>query len=509
MPISDVMRIISNLTKSGETLTHRVVISGFWVFILRVLQKVIGLVKLVVLARVLTPEDFGLIGIALITIATLEMFSTTGFQQALIQKKENIDLYLNTSWTVSIVRGTLLFLILLIVAPYAAVFFSSTESKSVIQVIAVSILFQAFTNIGIIYFRKDLEFNRHFIYELVGTLVEFIVSVSTALILRNVWSIVFGVIAGNFATCLISYYLHPYRPRLSIDFGKAKELWKFGKWLSGTSILNFLITQGDDIFIGKILGATALGFYQMAYRISNVPATEVTHVISQVIFPAYSKLQSDISKLRRAFLQTVELSAIISLPLAASIYILAQDFVYLFLGDKWNASISAIKVLALWGAIRSISSSMGPLFNALGKPRIITITQFVKLLLIALMIYPLTIRFGIVGTCIAITIPPIIIDLPLLFYRTRRYLEGSFSIIFESLKAPIICTLFTVLGILLGRKISVEPKAIGFLLSAFLGAALYILSLFLLKQRGIGNLHDTFIIFRRALIKTDDTKNPS
>jgi O-antigen/teichoic acid export membrane protein len=509
MPMPDVMRIISNLTKSSESLTHRVVISGFWVFTLRILQKVIGLVKLVILARVLTPEDFGLIGIALLTIGTLEMLCTTGFQQALIQKKENIDSYLNTSWTVSILRGSLLFLILLIIAPYAATFFSSSESKSIIQVVAVSMLFQAFTNVGIIYFRKDLEFNRQFIYELVGSIVEFIVSVSTVLILRNVWSIVFGVLAGNLTTCLMSYYVHPYRPRLNIDFGKAKELWNFGKWVSGTSILNFLITQGDDIFVGKLLGATALGFYQMAYRISNVPATEVSHVISQVIFPAYSKLQNDIPKLRRAFLQTVESSALISLPLAAFIYMLAQDFVYLFLGEKWDASISAIKVLALWGAIRSVSSSMGPLFNALGKPRIITITQFIKLIIIAVMIYPMTKKLGIVGTCIAITIPPLVIDLPLLFYRTRVYLEGSFSMILETSKAPVICTLFTMLGILLAQKVSTEPRAFGFLFSVFLGAMLYILSLFVLKQRGIGNIKDMLLIFRQALVKTDDTKNPS
>src|SRR3990172_10700322 len=277
-------KIINNVRKPGASLTHRVVVSGFWMFTLRMLQNAFGFIRLIVLARVLLPNDFGLMGIALLTISTLETFSQTGFQHALIQKKGNIESYLNSAWTVSILRGFIIFGVLYLIAPYAATFFNASEAKSVIQVIGISVLIKAFNNLGVIYFKKDLEFNKQFIYEMGGTLADFIVSVSTALILMNAWALVFGLLAGEFSRCCLSYLLHPRRPRLNFDLGKLKELWGFGKWISGSNIFTFLVTQGDDIFVGKVLGATALGFYQMAYRISNLPATDVTHVISQITF---------------------------------------------------------------------------------------------------------------------------------------------------------------------------------------------------------------------------------
>jgi len=255
-------------------------------------------------------------------MATLETFSQTGFQDALIQKKEDTKSYLDAAWTVLILRGFILFAILYLIAPYAAAFFEAPEAKSIIQVIGLAVLLQAFTNIGVIYFHKELEFNKAFIYQFAGTLADFIVAVSAVLILGTVWALVFGLLAGNVARCFMSYVIHPYRPLLSSDLGKAKELFGFGKWILGSSILIFLITQGDDIFVGKLLGVTALCFYQMAYRISNMPATEITHVISRVTFPIYSKLQDDIHKVKEAYLKVLQVTAFLSFPIACFIFVL-------------------------------------------------------------------------------------------------------------------------------------------------------------------------------------------
>jgi len=251
--------IIRNLNNPGETLSQRTVRSGFWVFLLRIAQQLFNLGRLVILARILAPHDFGLMGIALLTMATIDTFSQTGFQTALIQKKEDIKSYLDAAWTVLILRGLILFTILYLIAPYVAIFFNTPEARPIIQVIGFTVLFQAFTNIGVIYFQKELEFNKQFIYQFAGTLADFVVAVSAVLILRNVWALVFGLLAGNFARFVVSYLMHPYKPHLSSDLWKAKELFGFGKWILGSSILIFLITQGDDIFVGKLLGTTALG----------------------------------------------------------------------------------------------------------------------------------------------------------------------------------------------------------------------------------------------------------
>lgn len=395
-------RVTSNLPRPGKSLSQRVVRGGIWIFGLRITERAFGLIKLIILARILAPHDFGLMGIALLTMAILNTFSQTGFQAALIQKKDNTDAYLDAAWTVLVLRGLLLFAILFFIAPYAAIFFKAPEAKPIIQVIGLSVLLQAFTNIGIIYFQKELEFSKQFFYQLSGTLASFIVAVSAVLILRNVWALIFGLLAGNAARLIASHLIHPYKPHLSLDLGKAKELFGFGKWVLGSSILGFFVSHGDDIFVGKLLGVATLGFYQMAYRISMIPTTEITHVISQVTFPAYSKLQDNLPKLREAYLRTLQLTAFLSFPIAGFILVLAPDFTMIFLGEKWVPMVPVVQALALAGLARSIAATTGPIFYAVGKPKIETRWQIVRLLVLGALIYPLTIRWGILGTSIVV-----------------------------------------------------------------------------------------------------------
>jgi len=397
-----IKKLIGNFNNSGKSLSQRVVRGGFWVFLLRITQQLFNFVRLVILARILSPNDFGLMGIALLTMATLDTFSQTGFQQALIQKKEDIKPYLDSAWTVLVLRGFILFAILFFIAPFAASFFNAPEARPIIQVIGFAVLFQAFTNIGVIYFQKELEFNKQFIYQISGTLADFAVAISAALILRSVWALVFGLLVGNAVRCFVSYLIHPYRPHLSFDLEKIKELFSFGKWVLGSSILVFLITQGDDIFVGKLLGATALGFYQMAYRISNIPATEITHVISQVTFPAYSKLQDNIPKLREAYLKVLQVTAFLSFPIAGLIFVLAPEFTKIFLGEKWMPMVPAMQVLVLAGLIRSIAATSGPVFKAVGKMQVDTELQIVRFIVLAVSIYPLTVHWEILGASVAV-----------------------------------------------------------------------------------------------------------
>ncbi len=385
-----------------ESLSKKVVRGGMWVFGLRIINRGLGFVRTIILARILAPEDFGLLGIAMLAISTLETFSQTGFQAALIQKKENVESYLDTAWTVSAIRGVILFSILFFFAPLVAAFFNSPQAVLVIKVIAVSTLLSGFRNIGILFFQKELEFNKQFIYELSATLVDITVAITLAFMLRNVWALVWGGLAANFVRLFMSYILHPYRPHARLDKGEFKKLFGFGKWVLGSSILIFLITQGDDIFVGKMLGVTALGFYQMAYLISNLPATEITHVVSQVTFPVYSKLQNDVKRLREAYLDVLQLTAFISIPLAGGIFILAPDFTGIFLGEKWMPMVPAMQVLVLAGLVRSIAATTGPIFHGIGKPRIDTMWQIIRLIVLVALIYPFTMRWGILGSSISV-----------------------------------------------------------------------------------------------------------
>ena len=283
-------------TQSDMFLSSKVAKGGFWLLILRMSDNAIGLLKLIIIARLLAPNDFGLLGIAFLIIATLDTFSQTGLDTALIQMKDDIKEYLNTVWSISIIRGFILYGILFISAPYVAVFFKSPESTTIIRVVGITILLRSFTNIGTIYFQKELEFNKHFTCRLSSTIINFIVSIIAVFMLKSVWALVFGQLADCITGVVASYLLHHYRPHFHLDLDKAKKLFEFGKWVFGSSILVFLFTQGDDFFVGGLLGATALGFYQMAYRISSMPTTEISHIISKVTFPAYSKIQDNLPR---------------------------------------------------------------------------------------------------------------------------------------------------------------------------------------------------------------------
>ena len=387
-----------------ESLSTRAIRGGLWVFSLRAINRGLGFIRIIVLARLLAPEDFGLLGIAMLSISTLETFSQTGLKAALIQKKEDVEPYLDTAWTVSGVRGIALFLILFLSAPVIASFFNSPKASLVIRVIALSTLLTGLRNIGIVFFQKELEFSKQFFYEFSATLVDLTVAITLAFILKNVWALVWGGLAANFTRLLMSYGLHGYRPRVRFENQKFQELFAFGKWVFTSSIIVFLVTQGDDIFVGKVLGVTALGLYQIAYTLSNLPATEITHVISQVTFPAYSKLQDRPSQLKEAYVRVLQLTSFLSFPLAAGIVVLAPHFIPIFLGNKWLAAVPAIQILAFAGLIRSIAATAGYLFYALGKTQIDTILQVVRLTLLISLIYPLSIKFDLVGVSLTVLV---------------------------------------------------------------------------------------------------------
>ncbi len=390
------------LLPPGSMLSQRMVRGGFWVFVLRIVERLFGLARTVVLARLLAPKDFGLFGIALLAISALETFSQTGFQQALIQKNKDIKAYLDTAWTVQAIRGVVLALMLFGIGPYVAEFFDEPMAAALVRLLGLSMLFQGLSNIGVVYFQKELEFHKQFIYQLSGTLVDLVVAIAAALLLRNAWALIFGLLAGNLVRLGVSYLIHPYRPRLQLEGAKAKELYRFGRWILGSTVLVFLTTQGDDIFVGKLLGVTALGLYQMAYGISNMPATEITHVISQVAFPVYSKLQDDLPKLREAYLKVLQVTAFVSMPLAGMIFILAREFAALFLGEKWMPMVPAMQILVLAGLLRAVAGISGYVFQGIGSPKIDTMLQMVRLLVLAVSIFPLTTQFGISGASLAV-----------------------------------------------------------------------------------------------------------
>ena len=429
-----------------ERLSQKVVRCGVWVFGFRIVDRFFNLARTIILARLLLPSDFGLLGIVLLTTSALGTFSQTGFDAALIQKKENINEYLNTAWVVSAFRGMILFVIIFFAAPWVAVFFKTPNALPILRIMGISMLLAGFVNIGVIYFPKELDFRKQFIYVLSGTIVDTGIAIPLAFILRNVWALVYPALAGVIVRLFVSYWIHPYRPRFRFDLAKARGLFGFGKWIFGSSILLFLITQGDDIFLGRLLGVAALGFYQMAYRISNMPATEITHVISRVTFPAYSKLQDNLPKLREVYLKVLQLVALLSFPIAGFILVLAPDFTKIFLGEKWLPMVPAMQILVFAGLFRSILSVSGYVFLGIGMPKVETILEIIRLIVLAALIYPLTIRWGISGTSAVVLLSTLVASIGFIV-MTMKLIKCRVKDFARTMAPPLISTIVVVLSI--------------------------------------------------------------
>lgn len=371
---------------------------------LSVSQEIIALARLVVLARLLSPNDFGLAGIAVLTLATVDTFTQPNFDSALIQTKADIRPYLDSAWTIGVLRGIGASALIFLAAPYAGQFFRAPEAVPLVRAIAAALLVRSFTNVAAVYFRKELEFRKQFVWQFAGRVADFLVAVVAAWLLHNAWALVLAFVAYDAAKLALSYRLHPYRPRFAIDRARTRELFAYGKWLLGIGVIVFLIAQMDNALVGRLAGATMLGFYQLARRVSNVPASEIGQVISTVAFPAYSKIQDATPRLREGFLMALELTSVVALPVAGAIIVLAPEITAQVFGAKWLPAVGAIQILAVWGAIGALQATADPVLLAVGKPKKLTKYQAIQLVTLACLIYPLTSRWDIRGAALAVTL---------------------------------------------------------------------------------------------------------
>jgi len=457
----------SGLGSSEPSLTSRVVRGAVWVLVGKGASRLLGFVRTVILARLLAPGDFGLFGIVMLAQATLDTFTQTGFGAALIQRKADIKGYLDTAWTVQVIRRLVLAMGVFAGAPLVGWFFVEPRAVPLLRLMSISIALSGFVNIGIIYFRKELQFRRQVAYDVLSYAVGLVVGVFLAFRLRNVWALVWAELAVSASNCVLSYLLHPYRPRLHFEGAQAAELFRFGRWMLASSIVIFLATRGDSAFLGKMLGVAALGIYQVAYHIANAPATEITDVTNAVMMPTYAKLQGDKGRLGRAFLQVFEVVFTLASPLTVFIVLAAPEMVLGIFGSKWQAAIVPIEILAVSGFLVAIAATAGPVFLGTGHPHMDFWMNLCRVGTIAVCIYPLTMLFGVAGTCFSIVLG-LAATLPI-WASVRGICGLSFFAIIRSMTQGLVLAGLVIIAFLVVRLIGGGFGHLGTL--AFQGAA--------------------------------------
>lgn len=463
-------------------LSKKVIQGGMWMSSLQIASRCLSLATTVILARLLVPGDFGLMGIALLAMGTIETFSQLGLEGALVQKKGEIKEYLDTAWIALIIRGIMISAILYFFASLWGRFFNAPELTNIIKIIAFVPLINGVTNIGVVYFQKDLEFKKKFLFRIGGSLIGTFVTLYLAFLLQNVWALVYGALAGSLGQSILSYLLHPYRPKFRFDWEKAQALFDFGKWLFILSIIVFLVTSIDNGVVGKVLGITMLGFYAMAYKFSNFPCTEIAHVVSQVSFPAYSKLQDNLHKLREAYLRVLQIVTFISIPLSGGIFIFAGELTKFFLGEKWMPMVSAMKVLCIFGAVRSIQNTFGALFNGIGKPEMGVEIGTMQLILLTTLIFPFTTKWGIVGTAWAVS-SSVVFSCIFGMRKIHRLLKFGYITFLKIVSFPIISVLILYLIIWVVRQQPFYESSLNwFFILLAISVSIYSLAVYFLNK---------------------------
>lgn len=386
-----------------------------WIGAFRVLSRLIAFLRVVILARLLVPAQFGVFGIASMALGLLEILTETGINIFLIQEKEDVDTYVNDAWFVSIARGILITLFIILTAPFVATFFQIEQFLGIILLISSVPLIRGFINPSIVKYQKNLQFNKEFFLRSAIFALDSLVAIVASLITRSAIGLVFGLIAGAILEVILSFILIKPTPKLSFNLQKINKIIHRGKWVTLYGILNFAALKGDSVIIGRVLGSGPLGIYQMGYTISTMPVSEIADTANRVTFPVYTKIAEDVSRLKKGFTKTILLVSAISILIGTVIFFFPKDLFILIFGQKWADTMIVLKPLAIFGAIRAISGTTSSLFLSVGKQNYVAGMTFLRFAALALTIVPLTIVYGIEGTSYSVLISGIV-EVPLVAY---------------------------------------------------------------------------------------------
>jgi O-antigen/teichoic acid export membrane protein len=238
----------------------------------------------------------------------------------------------------------------------------------------------------------------------------------------------------------------------------------FSKWLYASTVIVYLIIEGDDLFIGLVFGTTTLGLYQLAYRISSLPTTEITHVISKVTFPSFSIIQDDKEKRKVGFLKNIQIISLISIPISAFTLIYCEEIIKIFFRLEWWDMIPIIQILCIWGAIRSIGAARGSILTAINKPRINTIIQLIQLILMYILFFPFLLQCEIIGVSFSIVISALFSNLYGLFIL-KRILRINIRVLLKIIFFPLI---ISICSLIIGRIINFQMIKITPIFNLFL-----------------------------------------
>jgi PST family polysaccharide transporter len=357
------------------TLSTRILDSLGWVFGNILLKNAIQFLRVVVLWRILDAADFGLNQMAWLAINMFTLLQDMGFSAALIQRKTDIEAAISITWYTNIAIRAVVYGVLFLIAPQAAAHFQEPELESILRWASLGILISSFGNANEAVLRKNFQFRQVLIVDTGELIVQSVAQIVLALFGFGVWSLVYGSIAAAVSRSLLLWWLAPIRVG-KFDVRVAKDMFHFAKHMTVSTLLIWLILHMDNYFVGKFLGAAALGYYTLAFGLAHLIATNVARLFGSVLFPAFAEVGHDRERIRAAWLRAVRYTMLVVLALGVGMIVFAHEIVLGFFPEKGEIAVLPVAILAVFAICRGFGSTLGDLAKGIAKPGILSTVAF-------------------------------------------------------------------------------------------------------------------------------------
>lgn len=457
---------------------HSIASGTLFTVALRWSDRLIGFVSLLVLARLLSPDDIGLIAMATLAIGLIDVLLDLGVNVALVRDRNANQAHFNTAWTLRLIQSSVATALIVAAAPWAADYFSTPRVAPVLQVLALSILIAGFENIGVVAFQKNMQFGAEFRFLLARRLFGFVLTLVAAWFLRSYWALVIGTLGSRIFGVLMSYRMHPMRPHL--DLSQFRAIFAISQWMLLRNIGEFIHNNLHRILIGRWSSPSTMGAYTLANELSTLPSSELVAPMNRALFPALAEAREQPEALSRLFLQALSLQALIALPATVGLALVASEAVPILLGDKWQDSVLLLQWLALAGIGPVLTSSGHYLLLVLDRTdRSVAILwlQIVAFAVAAWLAFPLAdasllaaIRAATTGLGIIATTAAVVTTFPTL----------NLSALFSAVGRPVISTILMSWALFeLNQYLTLSPALI-LIVKILTGALIYASSMIML-----------------------------
>lgn len=378
------------MASRAHGLAGRTMRGMYWAYGSYVGLRLMTLFATAILTRLLSPKDFGIVAVATTLMAFLDVLRGLGVSQALVIAPEGeVSEQADTAFALSVVIGAVLMLVAAALGPLAAKFFHQPMLVAVMPVLGTTFFILGLSSTHYALAMRSIDFRSRTAAELVEGGIRGVAGIVLAFAGAGVWALVLGYVAGNIAMTVILWKLIPWRPRRPQGLSGLRTLLSFGGYITGIGVMAAFLTQFDNLVVGRILGATELGFYSIATKIPGLFILNIAVVAGQVLFPAFAMLDAD--ALKRGIITSFRYVATVVFPLTAYLIILAEPVTIGVFGPKWHGAVDAARVLCLWAAMSPISMVCGNAFMSQGRARLLfflAIPQAIALVIGSLLAAP-------------------------------------------------------------------------------------------------------------------------